>query len=75
MFFPDIILCQKNNSKIIIRITGDCPIVDPKIVDEFVKNFKKSQVDYLSNTNPGPFLMDLMLKFSHLNCYQTLKSQ
>ena len=46
---------KKNNSKIIIRITGDCPIVDPKIVDEFVKNFKKSQVDYLSNTNPWTF--------------------
>ncbi len=46
---------KKNKSRIIVRITGDCPLADPKIVDEFVQDFKKSKVDYLSNTNPWTY--------------------
>ena len=46
---------KKNNSKIIVRITADCPMADPLIVDEFVKDFKKSKVDYLSNTDPWTY--------------------
>ncbi len=46
---------KKNNSKIIVRITADCPLADPLIVDEFIKDFKTSKVDYLSNTNPWTY--------------------
>ena len=46
---------KKNKSKIIVRITGDCPLADPKIVDEFIKEFKKSKIDYISNTNPWTY--------------------
>ncbi|MAS82506.1 MAG: glutamate-1-semialdehyde aminotransferase [Legionellales bacterium] len=35
----------------IVRITGDCPLIDPQLVDEVVEFFsKKKKVDYLSNT-------------------------
>lgn len=33
----------------IVRITGDCPLIDPKIVDEVVSLFVKSKSDYASN--------------------------
>lgn len=37
----------------IIRITGDCPIIDPVLVDRIVKVFMSSEMDYVSNTlNP-----------------------
>ena len=45
----------KNKSKIIVRITADCPFADPKIVDEFISKFKKYKVDYLSNNNPWTY--------------------
>ena len=45
----------KNKSKIIVRITADCPFADPKIVDEFISKFKKNKVDYLSNNNPWTY--------------------
>lgn len=38
------------NADVIVRITGDCPLVDPILVDEFITKFKESNVDYYSNT-------------------------
>tara|TARA_X000000950_G_scaffold289544_1_gene415299 strand:- start:920 stop:2959 length:2040 start_codon:yes stop_codon:yes gene_type:complete len=46
---------KKFNLKTIVRITADCPVADPKIVDHFVKLFKKKKVDYLSNCNPWTY--------------------
>ena len=40
---------------IVIRITGDCPLIDPNLVDEFVKKFKESDCDYLCNVNPPTY--------------------
>ena len=33
----------------IVRVTGDCPLVDPKIVDEKILKFKKNKVDFACN--------------------------
>jgi spore coat polysaccharide biosynthesis protein SpsF len=39
--------------EVIIRITGDCPLVMPEIIDRMVETFEKLGVEYLSNTlNP-----------------------
>ncbi len=43
------------NAKNIVRITGDCPFVDPNIVDEVINLFYKSNSDYCSNVNPPTF--------------------
>ena len=39
----------------IVRITGDCPLIDYNIVDIVIKNFFSKKVDYASNTNPPSF--------------------
>jgi len=39
----------------IVRITGDCPLVDSILVDECIKSYKASNVDYFSNTNPATY--------------------
>jgi glutamate-1-semialdehyde aminotransferase/spore coat polysaccharide biosynthesis protein SpsF (cytidylyltransferase family) len=39
----------------IVRITADCPLIDPKIVDDVISNFFLKNVDYSSNTNPPTF--------------------
>jgi len=38
------------NADPIIRITGDCPLIDPKIIDEMIALYLSSDYDYLSNT-------------------------
>lgn len=43
------------NADVVIRITGDCPLVDPRLVDSCIKSFKEKNVDYLSNVNPPTF--------------------
>lgn len=34
----------------IIRVTGDCPIIDPVVIDEVICFFEKNNCDYASNT-------------------------
>lgn len=43
--------CAKKYPKYenIVRITGDCPLIDPKIIDELVGLFEKGEFDYASN--------------------------
>jgi glutamate-1-semialdehyde 2,1-aminomutase len=46
-----------SNSKpdIIVRITGDCPLIDPNIVDIVIKKYKLSNADYVSNISPPTY--------------------
>jgi len=53
----------------IVRITGDCPLIDPKVVDEVIINFFEKKVDYASNVNPPTYPDGLdveVFKFSAL---------
>ena len=46
---------QEFNADAIVRITGDCPLVDATIVDECIKQYKNKNVDYVSNLEPVTF--------------------
>ena len=43
------------SADVIVRITGDCPVVDPSLVDKVIDLFLKSNVDYASNIDPPTF--------------------
>lgn len=34
----------------IVRVTGDCPIIDPVVIDEVIEYFESNDSDYTSNT-------------------------
>ncbi|MBS4537824.1 glycosyltransferase family protein [Clostridium sp. D2Q-11] len=40
---------KENNGDIIVRITSDCPLIDPKIVDEIIKFYKDNDYDIVTN--------------------------
>jgi glutamate-1-semialdehyde 2,1-aminomutase len=44
-----------SGADIIVRITGDCPLVDSILVDECIKGYKNSNVDYFSNIDPASY--------------------
>ena len=39
----------------VVRITGDCPLIDPDIVDAAIKAYKLSDADYVSNVLPPTY--------------------
>jgi glutamate-1-semialdehyde 2,1-aminomutase len=43
------------SADVVVRITGDCPLTDPALVDDVIKRFKAADVDYFSNTSPPSF--------------------
>jgi spore coat polysaccharide biosynthesis protein SpsF len=43
---------NKYKIKNIIRITSDCPLVDPFLIKKMIKIFLKNKIDYISNTLP-----------------------
>jgi spore coat polysaccharide biosynthesis protein SpsF len=34
---------------IIVRLTSDCPLVDPELIDEVISEFKSQEIDYMTN--------------------------
>lgn len=40
---------QASKPEAIVRITADCPLIDPDVVDEVIKFFKDHSYDYVSN--------------------------
>ena len=40
---------------IVVRLTGDCPLADPALIDEIVTRFVASDLDYLSNCEPASY--------------------
>ncbi len=45
----------QHKSDLIVRVTADCPLMDPKIIDKLVKIAKKGNYDYVSNVYPPTF--------------------
>jgi spore coat polysaccharide biosynthesis protein SpsF len=37
------------NADLVVEITGDCPIIDPEIVEQAIRIFKAHNADYVSN--------------------------
>lgn len=43
------------NAQTIIRLTGDCPLIDPGEIDRTVSAFHKADVDFATNRLPPPW--------------------
>ncbi|MCM3663651.1 glycosyltransferase family protein [Mesobacillus subterraneus] len=70
-----------NNVQVIVRLTSDCPIIDPEIIDETIRVYldNKNTVDYVSNTLERTFPRGLdteVFSFDVLNqAYKTSKEK
>lgn len=43
------------NAATVVRVTGDCPLIDPALVDEVISAFRAHGADYASNIMPPTY--------------------
>ena len=46
---------KKFKAKNVVLITGDCPLIDPDIVDQCIRTFKFNKADFVNNSNIRTF--------------------
>jgi spore coat polysaccharide biosynthesis protein SpsF (cytidylyltransferase family) len=46
---------KKHDLENIVRITADCPLHDPHVIDLVIKKYKSGNYDYISNTDPPSY--------------------
>ena len=45
----------EHNADLVVRITGDCPLIDPGVVDEVVRMAQTGDAEYYSNIEPPTY--------------------
>jgi len=46
---------RENDADIIVRVWGDCPLIDPELIDEIMPEFISGGYDYANNFNPPTY--------------------
>ena len=46
----DVVECD-----VVVRLTADCPLIDPEVIDQVVRAFQDGEFDYVSNIMPPTF--------------------
>jgi spore coat polysaccharide biosynthesis protein SpsF (cytidylyltransferase family) len=55
---------------IVVRLTGDCPLADPVIIDEVILSFKNGGYDYMTNCSPPSFPDGLDVEVMRFACLE-----
>lgn len=50
-----LVAARQAQADVVVRITGDCPLIDSALVDQVIEQFRAEGVDYLSNTAPASY--------------------
>lgn len=56
---------------LVVRLTGDCPLADPALIDEIVTRFSASDLDYLSNCEPASYPDGLDVEVMRFSALET----
>ncbi len=54
----------------IVRLTGDCPLADPALIDDVIRYFHAGNYDYVSNCLPPTFPDGLDVEVMRLACLE-----
>jgi spore coat polysaccharide biosynthesis protein SpsF (cytidylyltransferase family) len=67
-------VCRQYGAEALVRVTGDCPFVDPEIVDQLIEMYLQSHgdVDYVCNVLPATFPHGLDAEVYPLPTLETL---
>ena len=61
---------KNSEASVILRITADCPLIDPVLVDKIIRDFLNKDVDYVSNVNPPSFPDGMDVEVIDRNCLE-----
>jgi spore coat polysaccharide biosynthesis protein SpsF len=65
----------QENADIVVRITGDCPLVDPDVVDKVVERLVETNADYSTNTLERTFPRGLDVEAFTLNSFECVHKE
>jgi len=60
---------------VVVRVTGDCPLIDPALVDRVIDRFGESGADYTSNTLPPTYPDGLDVEVFSVHALETAFKQ
>ena len=66
---------KKFNADPIIRITGDCPLIDPKIIEDLLKYYNSHDFDYVTNTYPPTYPDGLDVEIFSFSMLETIRKK
>lgn len=46
---------RETDAAVVVRLTGDCPLIDPRLIDRVVKALDEHHADYASNVDPPTY--------------------
>jgi spore coat polysaccharide biosynthesis protein SpsF len=46
---------QQTKAEVIVRVTADCPVIDPALIDDAVNTLLEGEYDFAANRLPPPF--------------------
>ncbi|HKJ40369.1 MAG TPA: glycosyltransferase family protein [Anaerolineales bacterium] len=46
---------KESKADVVVRITADCPVIDPKLIDNVVNTLLEGEYDFVCNRLPPPF--------------------
>ena len=61
---------ENSKASVIVRITGDCPLIDPDLVDKIIMDFLNKNVDYVSNVDPPSFPDGMDIEVINRHCLE-----
>ena len=65
---------EKRQVDAFLRLTADCPLVMPELIDKMIEKFLLLEVDYLSNTLPPTFPDGLDIEIVSMEAFRQLAS-
>lgn len=63
---------RKYNADVIVRIWGDCPLIDPEIIDKAMEKFLSYKADYANNFNPRTFPLGMDIEIYSFNTLEQI---
>ena len=70
-----VLAAREHNADVIVRITGDCPLIDPAIIDTVVAARAIQDADYANNVEPPTFPEGYDTEALTLACLQRLDAE